>query len=297
MSAVIRVPASSANLGAGFDVLGMALDLHLDVGSGEPPAGAQPVDRHHPAAMAFAAQISADGLSVDPSTALWVRSVIPMGRGLGFSAAARVGGAALAVVQDAGVQGAGDPAVSLEAGRASVLEVAVRLEGHGDNAAASVCGGVVAWVDGRAIRLQVGPTLAAASVVVWIPETTTSTDRSRRALSAELSRSDVVHNLGRLAQFVLAVEHDDPALLAGATDDRIHQRQRLAAVPDASLALERGVAGGAWCGWLSGSGPTVAFLCDPAGVDGVLAALPDSGRPKVVGIESSGVRVLSSECC
>jgi homoserine kinase len=281
---VVRVPASSANLGAGFDVLGMALDLYLDIGSGDVPDGAQLVDAHHPAAKAFAESGCAD------STAhLWVRSAIPMGRGLGFSGAARVGGAALAAIGDSR-----DAAGALADARSSVLDVAVRLEHHGDNAAASACGGVVVWIDGRVIPLRVGPLLAAASVVAWIPDTTTSTERSRGALADVIARADAVHNLGRMAQFVLAFEHDDPSLLAGATDDRLHQPVRLAGLARAAEALDAGVNAGAWCGWLSGSGPTVAFLTDAGLADVVAAALPEAGHVKRLRIVERGVHVLAT---
>ena len=281
---VVRVPASSANLGAGFDVLGMALDLYLDLGSGECPDGAQSIDRHHPAAKAFAAASSA----VEAPRALWVRSSIPMGRGLGFSGAARVGGAALATIGTSD-----DPVAALSDERSAVLDVAVRLERHGDNAAASVWGGVVAWVDARAIPVHVGPQLAAATVVVWIPDTTTSTDRSRAILPDQILRGDAVHNLARVAQLVLAIEHDDPAQLVGATDDRLHQTVRLAELPGAAEALDAGVAAGAWCSWLSGSGPTLAFLVDASLVDTVSAALPDTGHVKHLRIARSGVHVVA----
>lgn len=280
---VVRVPASSANLGAGFDVLGMALELFLDVGIGDPPVGAQEVDRHHPVARAFAA-FGHDG---ELLPAMWVRSSIPMARGLGFSGTARVGGAALAALV-----GSDDPTAVLRSARESLLEVAVALEGHGDNAAASVFGGVVAWVDGRSIPLRLGPQLGAASVVVWIPDLTTSTARSRGVLPDVVARADAVHNLGRAAQFVLAIEHDDPSLLVGATDDRLHQAARLLDVPGAADALDAGVAAGAWCGWLSGSGPTVAFLADTSVVDAVTSALPETGHVKHLHIADRGVHVL-----
>ena len=279
---IVRVPASSANLGAGFDVLGLALDLYLDVGVGDVADGAQRIDAHHPAAKAFAAAGGADGAPI------WLHSAIPMGRGLGFSGAAHVGGAALAAAV-----GADDPDAAVAAGRDEILEIAARLEGHGDNAAASVFGGVVAWVGGRALPLRIGPTLGSASVVTWIPDTTTSTDRSRRALPDQFDRVDVVNNLGRIAQLVLAVEHDDPTLLAGATDDRLHQRVRLPQVPGAGDALDAGVAAGAWCGWLSGSGPTVALLTDAAAADAVTAALPGSGHVKRLRIAQRGAHLAS----
>lgn len=287
---VVRVPASSANLGAGFDVLAMALDEWLLLGVGPAPSDAQAVDDHHPAVRAFvAATRGAAGAST--AAPLWLRSAIPMGRGLGFSGAARVAGAALAVAVDA-VCNERDADAELDARRGEMLDVAAALEGHGDNAAASTFGGVVAWVSGRALRLRLGPQLRAATVVAWVPDTATSTDRSRSRLPAQLERRDVVHNLGRVAQFVLAVEHDDPALLAGATDDRIHQPERLQAVPDAAEALDIGVRSGAWCGWLSGSGPTVALLCGAGEAAAVTASLPETGHIKIMRIASDGAQLI-----
>ena len=270
---VVSVPASTANLGAGFDVLGMALDLRTSLGDGEPPtADAQPLDEHHPATVAFRRG--------GGSGTLWLRSSVPIGRGLGFSGVARVGGAALAIVQREG---------ELDGRRDQVMSIAADLERHGDNVAASVYGGIVAWVDGRVIPLRVGRQLGAGRVIAWIPETTTSTDRSRATLTADVARTDVVHNLGRLAAFVAAVEQDAPALLAGATDDRLHQPQRLASMPDARRAIDVATSAGAWCGWLSGSGPTVALWCDPLLVDRILDLLPSSGHAKVLRLDRAGV--------
>jgi len=294
----VRVPASSANLGAGFDVFGMALSLHGDVGAGDPPDGARALDEHHPATVAFA--------RLGGSGPIWMRASIPMGRGLGFSGVARVGGAALAAVI-----GSDEPAAALAARSDEVLRVAAELEGHADNVAASLYGGVVASLHGpagtahddesgrssgdgvgRTLRLRVGPALAAATVVLWVPSASTSTDRSRAGLGDEVPRADAVHNLGRAVQFALAVERDDPALLAGATSDRLHQPARLALVPDAADALEAGTAAGAWCGWLSGSGPTVALLCDAAVAAAVEAALPPTGRTRCLRIDTTGAHPI-----
>lgn len=277
---VVRVPASSANLGAGFDVLGMALSLYADFGTGAMPPDAAGVDEFHPASVAF---VAAGGRGP-----LWIRSSIPMARGLGFSGAVRVGGAALALVQ----QNSGDPAMALGDEFDQILRISTELEGHGDNAAASLCGGIVASVDGRAIPLRVGPVMAEATVVVWIPEVTTSTDKSRAGLPASVERTAATHNLGRVAQFVIAVEHDDPSLLRGATADQLHQMHRLANVAGASEALEAGVAAGAWCGWLSGSGPTVAFLCESSSAAAVADSLPDTGHFKELKIDLPGLRLL-----
>ena len=272
---VVRTPASSANLGAGFDVFGMAVDLYADVGAGDAPDGAHQIDEHHPARVAF------DRLG--GTGPMWLRTNIPMARGLGFSGAVRVGAAALAVAR------AGR---TLHDGASEILAVAAELEGHGDNVAASLHGGVVAFVDGRAIPFVVGPVLGAAAFVAWVPDVTTSTDTSRKALGAEVARSAAVHNIGRATQFALAFAHDDPTLLSGSTEDRLHQDARLPGIDGASEAMRCGVEAGAWCGWLSGSGPTVGMLVAREHVDAVLAALPTGGHSKVLGIDPSGARLI-----
>ena len=278
MTLVVRTPASSANLGPGFDVLGLALALYADLGIGEPPDGALALDEHHPATEAFA-RLGGHG-------PVWMRSSIPMARGLGFSGTVRVGGAALAVCQRDGRAG------SLRAAIDEVLAVAVELEGHGDNAAASAVGGLVAFVDPEVVPIRVGPTLAASKVVTWIPDVTTSTDSSRLALSEDVARSAAVHNIGHSLQLASAFERDAPGLLAGATSDRLHQAERLARLPGAREAIDAGVAAGAWCGWLSGSGPTVALLCAADLADTVVAALPGPGHCKQLSIDTEGTRLL-----
>ena len=271
---IVRAPASSANLGAGFDVFGMAVDLYADVGLGDAPDGAEQLDEHHPGRTAFD-RMGGDG-------PMWMRCNIPMARGLGFSGAVRVGAAALAVVQ-AGRQISG--AVD------DILAATTELEGHGDNVAASVHGGVVAFVDARAIPFLLGPVLSAASFIAWVPDVTTSTNASRRILPDSVARADAVHNIGRATQFALAFARDDPELLRGAADDRLHQAWRLPEVTGAADAIEAGVAAGAWCGWLSGSGPTVGMLCDSGVAAEVAASLPANGHTKVLGIDTAGVHL------
>jgi homoserine kinase len=269
---IVRTPASSANLGAGFDVFGMAVDLYADVGLGDAPDGAEQLNEHHPGRAAFD-RLGGDG-------PMWMRCNIPMARGLGFSGAVRVGAAALAVVQ-AGrrISGAVD----------DILAATTELEGHGDNVAASLHGGVVAFVDDRAIPFRLGPVLSAASFIAWVPDVTTSTNASRRSLPETVVRADAVHNIGRATQFALAFAHDNPDLLRGAADDRLHQAWRVPAVTGAADAIEAGVAAGAWCAWLSGSGPTVGMLCDSGIAAEVAASLPANGHTKVLGIDTAGV--------
>ena len=88
------------------------------------------------------------------------------------------------------------------------------------------------------------------------------------------------------------VAHDDPDAARGATSDRLHQAERLPSVPGAADAIEAGVAAGAWCGWLSGSGPTVGLLADRSAAEAVAASLPAHGHTKVLGIDTTGARQI-----
>lgn len=273
----VVAPASSANLGAGFDVFGLALSAYAEVGVGPAPEGSAAIDDRHPARIPFI-RLGGEG-------ELWLRTDIPMGRGLGFSGAARVAAAALGAV----VAADGD-ATAIDRRRSEILEVTTELEGHGDNVAASINGGATAHVDGRVVPMPVGPVIGAGRVVAWVPDATTSTDASRRRLPSSVDRSDAVANIGAAAQFVLALAHDDPALLRGGTADRLHQPARVPRVAGAAEAMAAGVGAGAWCSWLSGSGPTVAMLCTEADVDRVVSALPDGGHAKVLTIDRPGVR-------
>jgi homoserine kinase len=280
---VARVPASSANIGPGFDALGMALSLYAEVGVLDGPpvpgAGRAAVDRHHPASVAFAA---AGGRG-----SLWVQSPIPVGRGLGFSGAMRVAGAAAAVAQRAG----GRP-MSRHDDRAEIFEVAARLEGHGDNAAASVYGGIVVTDGARVVPV---PTPLRPDVVVWVPAHATSTSASRADLPDTVPFADAVFNVGRAALLVATLAAGDVGALVDATRDRLHQPRRLGAAPGSAAALDRGLAAGAWCGWLSGSGPSVAFLVGAGAGAGLARSLPDDGAAKLLRIDADGVTFVAGE--
>ena len=271
---IVRVPASSANLGPGFDTLGMALSLYVDAGviDGEPPSGSQRIDQFHPAGVAFR-RAGGEG-------DLWVCSPIPVGRGLGFSGAVRIAG----IVAAHGQQHGTDP--SLLASRTStMLALATELEGHADNVAASLFGGIVATADGRAVQI---PLAFDPAIVVWIPSFTTSTDESRSKLGREVPMSDAVFNIGRTALLVAALAAGDVEALRSATQDRLHQDRRMAAAAPSKEALEAALAGGAWCSWLSGSGPTVAAMCPLDEADDLAASMPADGHTKVLRIDHGG---------
>lgn len=270
----VSVPASTANLGAGFDTLGLALTLRFEAGLVDPrrPSDGRTCDERHPAVVAFRA---AGG-----SGAMWSRDRIPMGRGLGFSGAARVGGALLAIAQREGVVAAN----SLEA-RHAAFRVATALEGHPDNAAASALGGLTVATPHRAIRV---PVAVHADIVVWVPENTTSTKESRTKLASTVSLDDAVWNVSRSSLFVAAMVTGDYAALAEATQDRLHQDVRLAIVPDTKHAMRTALDAGAWASWLSGSGPTMACIVEPARSEHVAAALPKGGAVHRLAIDVNG---------
>ena len=288
---IVRVPASSANLGPGFDTLGLALGLYLELrvedriepalsdegrdaeGAGGDDSGtADPTEEGHPGVRAFR-QLGGAG-------PVWIRSRIPVGRGLGFSGSARVAGLVAALAQRHG------PGFQPLDEAEQLLHVDTALEGHADNIAPSIFGGVVASAGGHAVRV---PLPFEPAVVVWVPSSTTSTDQSRAALCPSVPFADAVFNVGRTALLVAALATGDIHALRTATEDRLHQDQRFALSPISRTALEVALEAGAWCGWLSGSGPTVATMCAPDESEALAAALPEEGHTKLLAIDRTGV--------
>ena len=269
----VSVPASSANLGPGFDSLGVALGLRAEIGivDGGVPDRAELAKGAHPARVAF----HECGGKGD----VWVRSPIPSGRGLGFSGAVRVGAIALALRQQ------GDDRC-LEGSRSSVFERAAQLEGHGDNVAASTYGGFVVVADRTVATV---PTALEPTIVVWVPGQRTSTDESRSSLPSSVSRDDAVFNLARTGLLVAALSSARVDLLREATRDRLHQDVRLAKVPRSAQALEAFLEAGAWCSWLSGSGPTVAAMFATDFVDSLSDRLPE-GRVLALSVDRVGAK-------
>jgi homoserine kinase len=289
---IARVPATSANLGPGFDALGMALSLGAEVGilaDGEPvPDGAHLADDHHLATVGFRL-LHGEGR-------LWVRSPIPMGRGLGYSAAVRVGGLMLACGQRDGVNPHSDATAVVACVQSNAPEVlfhATSLEGHADNAAPAVLGGVVASAGEHSVRIPMGFDPA---VVVWVPSFTTRTDHSRSMLGADVSMADAAFNIGHVALLVAALVQGDVPMLRHAMQDRLHQEQRFRAAPASQAAHAAALDAGAWCAWLSGSGPTVAALCATENADALASVLTlaltsepgTDGHAKVLRIDYRG---------
>jgi homoserine kinase len=254
----VTVAASTANLGPGFDALGMALALHdvveatlVDGGGirvrveGE-GAGRVPTGERHLVARATLAALSACGVSAR-GLELHCRNAIPHSRGLGSSAAAVVAGVA------AGYALAGR---DLDEG---ALQLAAEFEGHADNAAASLYGGiVVAWREEkriRAVRIEPHPALAP---VVLVPDAESSTASTRGLLPHQVPHEDAAFGAGRAALAVLALTAR-PDLLLAATEDRLHQQYREPAWP-ATYRLVGALRDAGVPAAVSGAGPTVLAL-------------------------------------
>jgi homoserine kinase len=236
----VRVPASSANLGPGFDVLAAALGLHmeLEVEDGVPFEVRTDLaiarDRRNLAVRGFAALRPAD------HARFTIRSDIPLSGGLGTSAAAYVAGLAAA---DA-----------LNGGGADLLAEAARLEGHPDNVAAALLGGFVICTGAVAERLEPPPGLSAVLVV---PRRAVRTAKARAALPPEVPMADAVHNVGRASLLVLGLARGDLELVARGLDDRLHQPRRASLYPRSMELVERATLFGALGATISGAGPSV----------------------------------------
>jgi homoserine kinase len=293
----VRVPASSANLGPGFDSLGVALGLH-DVVVGE-VAGAElvitaegegaaelPLDETHLVHQAMVRAFDVLG-AAPPGLRLHCVNSIPHGRGLGSSSAAIVGGLALgrALVVD------GDRLLDDEA----LFRLAADLEGHPDNVAPAVFGAfTIAYSDAQgfaAARLEV---TSPVSFVVFVPTHAVHTTVARGLLPPTVSHRDASFNAGRAALLVAALTGPPerlPDRLLSATEDRLHQAYRAPAMP-ASAALIEELRGAGVAAVLSGAGPTVLAVVDPGRVADVAAEAPPGWSASELELDPAGVRVL-----
>ncbi len=265
----VYAPASTANLGPGFDVLGLALNRYVWVADGERETEGVPCGPDHIARIAYEA---AGG--TDP---IWFGFDFPPSRGLGFSAAARAAGAVMAYVQ----QG-----LPIEEAQVAGYMVVADLEGHGDNAAPAVFGGL--HVIAGSLNHRMSLTMP-GQLLFWVPHhSTTSTDACRAVMPRKIDRADAVFNLGRMGLLISALYEGDLSLLARATQDRLHQPDRLDTAPDTKLALEFALKAGASAAWLSGSGPTVAIIVEPDKVAAIAKALPSRGDILELEVDQTG---------
>lgn len=293
----VRVPASSANLGPGFDSIGLALGiwdeyevsittepgLVIDV-TGEGSLEIPRDDRH----LVFRSMVAAwsqIGVAIPVGVRLVARNAVPHGRGLGSSATAIVAGVAAAC------------ALADRYDVDVVNDISARLEGHPDNSSASVYGGLtLSWLADahepspgvtRTVSLPLHPDVDA---VVFVPETRLSTEVARKALPADIPHRDAAQNSGRAALLVAAVTQR-PDLLLPATRDWLHQEARRSAFA-ASMDLVDDLRRRGHAAVISGAGPCVLVLTPRAAIDQVLAD-PAVWRRLLPGIPDRGVEVTT----
>jgi homoserine kinase len=294
MTAVrIRVPATSANLGPAFDCAGLALGLHDVVEFSTPSAGLEvavtgegfdslPGNDDH--LVVRAVRAASKELGWSPSGLRVVATnAIPQGRGMGSSAAAVVAGVLGAWALCPDVE-------TIDAG--AVLRLTSDLEGHPDNVAPCLLGGAaLSWLSesgARAARLEVAEEIAP---VVLVPGSTLSTHVARGLLPDVVPHADAAFNAGRSALLVHAMTRD-PALLLEATEDRLHQRQRGAAMPESLDLVDRLRAAG-HAAVVSGAGPSVLVLARRAAVGAVTELTPAGWQARPLEVDPSGALVLS----
>ena len=257
---VVRVPASSANLGPGYDTMAAALWIHLELEveetgelTVEAGGGELPSDRTNLCVRAFESLHSADGISFR------IRSEIPVSAGLGSSAAAIVAGLVAA-----------DHMFELDA---PLFETATEIEGHPDNVAAALLGGFVICADGRAERFDPAPGIEA---VLAIPAQRVVTEEARAVMPSEVPIADAVHNAAHVGLLVLGLVRGDLDLVARGLDDRLHQPRRERLYPRSMELLRRARELGAVGASISGAGPAVLFWCHWQQTGGVFEALREA---------------------
>jgi homoserine kinase len=290
----VRVPATSANLGPGFDALGLALALYNEVaaveadgvtvsvegeGAGRLPAGAENV-----VARGVRQAYEAAGRPFK-GVALTCVNRVPAARGLGSSAAAWVGGLV-----------AGNALLGSPLSRDALLALAARAEGHPDNVAAALLGGLTvscALADGRVIAVTL-PVPGGVRWVVLVPQTTSATAEARAVLPSTYSRADAVFNVQRVSLLLAALQSGRLDVLGHALDDRLHQPHRLRLFPWMPAVAEAARTAGALGCVLSGAGPSLlaAVSGDAEAVansmEGALAAAGVRGRARAFAVDSEG---------
>ena len=298
----VQVPATSANLGPGFDCLGLALtmfdryiaqvqdDPGVDVDvAGE---GADDVARNEKNLVIKAMYKGFEFLGGKPrGIALRQLNVIPHGRGLGSSASAIVGGLSLARALVLG----GNERMSLE----DMLVLANEMEGHPDNVAAAIFGSAnIAWQDmqrglmvAQSVNIEVDPRIGG---LAFIPATSVATSKARKMLPQTLPHADAVRNTSNAALLVHALQHR-PDLLHTATADFLHQSYRKEAMPQ-SFALLTKLRNAGVAAFISGAGPTVLALHTggPAEAEELRRAAGDKFIATELGISREGASVISA---
>ena len=251
----VTVPATSANLGPGFDALGLALALHNEITAAEADRVSVAIEGEGAARLPKSADnVVARGVRLAyeaagrPFRGCELRCVnrVPTARGLGSSAAAWVGGLV-----------AGNALLGAPLSKDALLALAARAEGHPDNVAAALLGGLtVSCAVGDAVTAIALPVPAGLRWVVLIPEVTSATAEARAVLPASVPRADAVFNVQRVALLLASLQAGRPAALAVALEDRLHQPYRLRLFPWLTAVAAAARAAGALGCVLSGAGPS-----------------------------------------
>ena len=277
----VRAPATTANMGPGFDSLGMALEIHNTItlelshqfsiritgnGAGELSAGPDNMVYRGIAAVYEAAG------SKPPALAVTCHNEIPLRRGLGSSAAAISGGMVAANTL------LGCP-LPLE----ELLRLADAIEGHPDNVAPALFGGCQIVIrDGRSLHSVSCPVHQGIHAVLLVPEVEIPTDEARRVMPERIPMQDAVHNIGRAALLALSLSLGDTERLALATRDALHQPYRAPLFPPMTGIFGAAIEAGACGAFLSGSGSTILALSD-SNEESIAAAMLEEASKQGVG--------------
>lgn len=295
--AIVRVPGTTANLGSGFDTLGLAVALHnratVTRREGRGATVTSPIPEEARAGATAMFEAAADAFFKAAKGRrfgfdIHMAGDVPMARGLGSSVTARLGCVA-------GLNAlCGSPL-----DRTALLEIVSNLEGHPDNAAPAVFGGfTTAGFVGKEVRCLRIPVRRDVRFVTLVPPFEVSTPEARKLVPQSFSKSDTVHALNRSALIATAFAVGDYEALRGCFDDRVHQPYRAKLIPQLDPVVAAGVKAGAVGGWLSGSGSTIMCLAAPGAdtaaiAQAMLRKLPGSAV-HVLRPDNDGVKVLRS---
>ncbi|TDC63828.1 homoserine kinase [Actinomadura sp. GC306] len=298
---LVRAPATSANLGPGFDSLGLALSLYDDVEvevtggglsievAGEGAEVADRGERHlivevmH-RTFGLLDELAGSGLGRPPGLRLRCTNRIPHSRGLGSSSAATIAAIVAARALHPGGKLFDDEAA---------LRLATEIEGHPDNVAPCLAGGLtVAWTSPhgpRLVRLESQVT----RVVAFVPEQRLATERARGLLPRTVPHEDAAANAGRAALLIAALTGGlDREILLDATDDRLHQEYRAPAMP-ASAALVRTLRAAGVPAVISGAGPTVLAFTNASQLDSMASGVGNGWLKHPLDVAARGARVMT----
>lgn len=296
-SLTVQVPASTSNLGSGFDTLGLAVNLRNEIRV--TPTGKKGVRILSPvppeerdAAQAMVEKTAHEFFQQSERAPFGIEvhleGNIPVARGLGYSATVRLGVAA-------GLNELAGGGLS----RAGLLELVTALEGHPDNASPATFGGFTAsGMVGKRVRclqFTVSPRL---KLVTLFPRFKISTEKARQLLPARISRADAAHGLNRAALITAAFASRNYEALKGLFDDRVHQPYREPLIPQLSTVIRAGESAGAIGGFLSGSGSAIICLTldNPDSVARAMhQELPDA-ETKVLVADNKGFKIITESC-